>query len=149
MAQPIKLTEFARNRATLLCSAYSIGYGFYIEMKWSLREILRRDCVARFASHCPETSEVVHPRLFFNNRTESLPVKQFRWLSVRDVILTVVVTATFVTFSNNVFGQDGLIPLRLLTDSESSSAQPTSLAAEFADRLEKNQIKAEHEKSKS
>ena len=115
-------------------------------MKWSLREILRRDCVARFASHCPETSEVVHPRLFFNNRTESLPVKQFRWLSVRDVILTVVVTATFVTFSNNVFGQDGLIPLRLLTDSESSSAQPTSLAAEFADRLEKNQIKAEHEK---
>ena len=112
-------------------------------MSWSLREKLRRDFVAMLPSRCQVTSAYVRPRQIFNNRTVSLAVKQSRWLRVRDFVFTFVVVAAVNVFSENVFGQDGLVPLRMLTPGESSSAQPTSLAAEFADRLEKNQIEIE------
>ena len=118
-------------------------------MSWSLRDKLRRDFVALLPSSCQMTSEHVHPRQIRNNRTESFTLKQSRMLCVRDIILAVVVIATLNTSSTNLCGQDGLVPLRLLTDGESSSTQPSSLAADFADRLEKNQIKTEREKLKS
>ena len=117
-------------------------------MNWSLREKLRRDFVALLPSGCRVTSEYVHPSQIFNSRTESSTVKRSRWLRFRDFILMVVITAAFNSLGNDLYGQDGLVPLRLLTEGQSSSAQSTSLAAEFADRLEKNQIEIERVKSK-
>ncbi|MEI8019405.1 MAG: porin [Schlesneria sp.] len=117
-------------------------------MSWSLREKPRRDFAALLPSGCQVTSEYVHPCQIFNSRTESSTVKRSRWLRVRDFILVVVITAAFNSFSHNVYGQDGLVPSRLLTEGESSSGQSTSLAADFSDRLEKNQIEIERVKSK-
>ncbi len=117
-------------------------------MKWSLWKKLRRDFVTRFACNWPATTGNVHSSQILNNHTESITVKLPRRIHVRDFILTAVFTATLITSNTNLYGQDGLVPLRLLNEGESTSAQSTSLAAEFADRLEKNQIEIERVKSK-
>jgi hypothetical protein len=118
-------------------------------MNWSLREKRQRDFVALLPSRCRVTSEHVCPGQILLVWTEALPTKTSRCLYGRDFLVAVLLTAALHIFSTNLCGQDGIVPLRLLTDGESASAQSTSLAAEFADRLEKNQIEIDRVKSKN